>query len=138
MSDAADAALARLALARMPYAAFLGVRCAWDGSELIATLPYRDDLIGNTSLPALHGGAQGAFLEIAALARLVLALDAGARQPLTVGVTVEYLRPGRPQDTFARPRIKRLGRRIANVHVEAWQEDEATPIALLQGRFLLA
>lgn len=126
------------ALARMPYAGFLGVRADWEGEDLIAVLPYREDLIGNVTLPAIHGGAQGAFLEIAALARLALALDVGARQPLTIGVTIEYLRPGRPQDTFARPRIKRLGRRIANVHVEAWQDEEATPIALLQGRFLLA
>ena len=125
------------ALRRMPYAAFLGVEGRWEEDGLTAVLPFRDDLIGNTRLPALHGGAQGAFLEIAALAALVLELEATARQPLTVGVTVEYLRPGRSKPTFARPSIKRLGRRLANVHVEAWQDDQAAPIALLQGRFLL-
>jgi uncharacterized protein (TIGR00369 family) len=125
------------ALKRMPYAAFLGVEGRWEDGGLTAVLPFRDDLIGNTKLPALHGGAQGAFLEIAALAALVLELEAAARQPLTVGVTVEYLRPGRAKATFARPSIKRLGRRVANVHVEAWQDDPAAPIALLQGRFLL-
>ena len=125
------------ALSRMPYAAFLGVEGRWEDGALTAVLPFREDLIGNTKLPALHGGAQGAFLEIAALAALALALEAAARQPLTVGVTVEYLRPGRAKDTFARPSIKRLGRRVANVHVEAWQDDPAAPIALLQGRFLL-
>jgi hypothetical protein len=26
---------------------------------------------------------------------------------------------------------------VANVHVEAWQDDPTAPIALLQGRFLL-
>lgn len=123
---------------RMPYARYLGVEGRWEAGGLTAVLPYRPDLIGNTHLPALHGGAQGAFLEIAALARLSLELAADARQPLTVGVTVEYLRPGRARDTFARPVIKRLGRRVANVHVEAWQDDPDAPIALLQGRFLLA
>lgn len=131
-----DARIAE-ALGRMPYAAFLGVEGRWEGDGLTAVLPFRDDLIGNTKLPALHGGAQGAFLEIAALAALALALEEAARQPLTVGVTVEYLRPGRARTTFARPSIKRLGRRLANVHVEAWQDDPTTPIALLQGRFLL-
>ena len=125
------------ALGRMPYAAFLGVEGRWDENGLTAVLPFRDDLIGNTRLPALHGGAQGAFLEIAALAALAMELETAARQPLTVGVTVEYLRPGRAKTTFARPSIKRLGRRVANVHVEAWQDDPAAPIALLQGRFLL-
>ncbi|CAN5326865.1 PaaI family thioesterase [soil metagenome] len=124
-------------LARMPYAGYLGVRGDLDGEELTAVLPFRDNLIGNTQLPALHGGAQGAFLEITALMRLCLALPDEARQPRTIGVTVEYLRPGRAQDTFARATIKRLGRRTANIHVEAWQDDEASPISLLQGRFLL-
>jgi len=125
-------------LARMPYAATLGIEGRLDGDGFLAVLPFREDLIGNTRLPALHGGAQGAFLEIAALVALSLTLEAGAKQPLTIGVTVEYLRPARARDTFARPVIKRLGRRIANVHVEAWQDDPAAPVALLQGRFLLA
>jgi uncharacterized protein (TIGR00369 family) len=125
-------------LARMPYAAFLGVETQLTRGELTAVLPFREGLIGNARLPALHGGAQGAFLEIVALTALALRLDEGAPQPLTIGVTVEYLRPARARDTFARPTIKRLGRRIANVHVEAWQEDAAAPVALLQGRFLLA
>ena len=125
-------------LARMPYAGFLGVEARWDQAGLIAVLPFRETLIGNTRLPALHGGAQGAFLEIAALAALSLELEASSRQPLTVGVTVEYLRPAGPKDTFARPAVKRLGRRLANVHVEAWQDDLQVPVALLQGRFLIA
>ena len=124
-------------LARMPYAAWLGVEGSVEDGLFVARLPFRDEIIGNTRLPALHGGAQGAFLEIAALTALSLQLDPAARQPLTVGVTVEYLRPGRPKTTFARPSIKRLGRRIANVHVEAWQDDPDSPISLLQGRFLL-
>jgi uncharacterized protein (TIGR00369 family) len=122
----------------MPYAAYLGVEGRWEDGAFTAVLPFRDDLIGNTKLPALHGGAQGAFLEMAALAALALQLPEAARQPLTIGVTVEYLRPGRAKPTFARPVIKRLGRRMANVHVEAWQDDPETPIALLQARFLLA
>ncbi|MDB5453261.1 MAG: PaaI-family thioesterase [Caulobacteraceae bacterium] len=135
MSDPARLAQA---LARIPYAAFLGIEGRLVEDGLVAVLPFREMLIGNTRLPALHGGAQGAFLEIAALAALSLELAATARQPLTIGVTVEYLRPAGAKDTFARPSIKRLGRRIANVHVEAWQDDPASPVALLQGRFLVA
>jgi uncharacterized protein (TIGR00369 family) len=133
-------AQARIAeiLGRMPYAGFLGVEGRMEADGFVAVLPFREDLIGNTRLPAVHGGALGAFLEIAALTALALRLETTAKQPLTVGVTVEYLRPARARDTFARPAIKRLGRRIANVHVEAWQDDPASPVALLQGRFLLA
>ena len=58
-----------------------------------------------------------------------------ARQPRPIDVSIEYLRSGRPQTTFARAEIKRVGRRIANVHVEAWQEARGAPIAFLRGHF---
>ena len=58
-----------------------------------------------------------------------------ARQPRPIDVTVDYLRSGRPVDTYARAQIKRLGRRVANVHVEAWQEARDRPIAALHGHF---
>lgn len=124
-------------LAQMPYAAFLGVEARWSEGGLLGILPFQERLVGNTRLPAIHGGAQGAFLEIVALTALAVELSPQARQPLTIGVTVEYLRPALSKDTFARPSIKRLGRRMANVHVEAWQDDPDSPVALLQGRFLL-
>lgn len=125
------------ALAAMPYARMLGVSGALEGETFIARVPFRDDLVGNTRLPALHGGLIGAFLEITALIALKIADGQTPVLPRTIGVTVEYLRPGRPRETFARARILRAGRRIANVHVEAWQDESRTPIALLQGRFLL-
>jgi uncharacterized protein (TIGR00369 family) len=124
------------ALVAMPYARRLGIEGAMEDGLMIATLPFREDLIGNPSVPALHGGVIGAFLEFAAALQLCVVRET-ARPPLTIGVTVEYLRPGRPRDTYARATIKRLGRRIANVHVEAWQDEKGTPIALLQGRFML-
>ncbi len=129
-------------LARVPYARFLGIRADLAGDEMTAILPYSDHLIGNPTLPALHGGVLGAFMELTAVAQLFIASDTGgvviARQPKPIDVTVEYLRSGRPLDTFARARITRMGRRIANVRVEAWQHERASPIAALHGHFLLS
>jgi uncharacterized protein (TIGR00369 family) len=128
-------------LARVPYARFLGIRAELAGDEMTAILPYADHLIGNPTLPAIHGGVLGAFMEMTALAQLSIAQTAGgerlARQPKPIDVTVEYLRSGRPVDTFARAQITRMGRRIANVRVEAWQAARAAPIAALHGHFLL-
>ena len=45
-----------------------------------------------------------------------------------------YIDPVRP---VARAEIKKVGRRIANVHVEAWQDQRASPIAALRGHFLV-
>lgn len=130
-----DERLAKI-IAAMPYATRLGVAAHFDGAELIAELPYTVDLIGNPRLPALHGGAVGAFLEIAAQIRLRWERET-VKPPATIGVTIEYLRPCRPKTTFVRADIKRLGRRIANIHAEAWQDENRTPLALLQGRFLM-
>lgn len=123
-------------LERIPYARFLGLRPVLAGDEMTLVMPYRDHLIGNPSLPALHGGVLGALMEMTAVVQigLVKSLD---RLPKPVDVTVEYLRSGRPLDTYARAEVKRAGRRIANVWVEAWQESRSAPIASLHGHFML-
>ncbi len=132
-----DAAIQRLDafLQRVPYVRFLGMRVEMAGDEMTAILPFAPHLIGNPVLPALHGGVLGAFLEMTALAQLSLA-EAG-RAPKTIDITVEYLRPGRAQDTYARAILRKVGRRVANVQVEAWQESRAQPVAGMTGHFLL-
>jgi len=136
MSEAAQERLQTL-LARMPYAAFLGLRADLAGEEMTMVLPYRPHLIGNPLLPAIHGGVLGALLEITALAQLSFG-HGFERQPRPIDVAIDYLRSGRPVDTFARARVKRLGRRIANVQAEAWQETPSRPIASLHGHFHVA
>ena len=51
------------AMARIPYVRFLGLRCELAGDEMTAILPFGEHLIGNTTIPALHGGVVGAFLD---------------------------------------------------------------------------
>ncbi|NWG52732.1 MAG: PaaI family thioesterase [Hydrogenophilaceae bacterium] len=123
-------------LARLPYARFLGVRAEAHGDELTLVMPFKPPLIGNPSLPALHGGAVGAFMELTAFAQLSVAARL-TRLPKTIDITIDYLRSGKPVDAFARARMVRVGRRIANVHVEAWQNERAAPIAALHGNFLV-
>ena len=123
-------------LEAIPYARFLGVRAEIAGDEMTAILPYADRLIGNPLLPALHGGVTGAFMEMTAMAQLAVS-ERRERLPRPIGVTVEYLRSGKPLTTYARATVKKVGRRIAIVHVEAWQEARSAPIAYLQAHFLL-
>lgn len=124
-------------LDRVPYARFIGMRATLHGDEMTGILPYAPHLIGNPSLPALHGGVLGAFMELTAIAQLSI-VETQSRLPRTVDISVDYLRSGRPVDTFARAIIKRVGRRIANVQVETWQEARGNPIAALRGHFLLS
>lgn len=130
---------ARLAvvLETIPYLKFLGMTAELAGDEMTAILAYSPTLIGNVVLPALHGGVLGAFLEMTAICQLAVR-EPLRRLPRTIDVTIEYLRPGRPITTFARADIRKVGRRIANVHVEAWQDHKAAPVASLRGHFMLS
>jgi acyl-coenzyme A thioesterase PaaI-like protein len=123
-------------LGRIPYARFLGVTAELHGDEMTAILPYSEHLIGDPRLPALHGGVLGAFMEMTALAQLSISQGL-TRQPRPIDITVQYLRSGKPMPTYARAELKRAGRRIANVYVEAWQTTRASPIASLYGHFLI-
>jgi uncharacterized protein (TIGR00369 family) len=124
-------------LQRVPYVRFLGMTAELAGDEMTTILPASPHLIGNTYLPALHGGVIGAFLEMTALAQLAVA-EPTRRMPKTIDVTIEYLRPGRALTSYARADLRKVGRRIANVHVEAWQDDRSKPFAALRGHFLLS
>lgn len=124
------------ALARIPYAGFLGVRAELKGDELTLVLPFSEHLIGNPLLPALHGGVVGALMELTALTQLAIA-SKSASFPKTIDIGVDYLRSGKPVDTFARARVVKIGRRIANVQAEAWQNERSQPIAAMHGHFLV-
>ncbi|MFC3061307.1 PaaI family thioesterase [Paenirhodobacter populi] len=147
-----DAAL-RALVSGVPYIGFLGVRFERLGDELTAVLPFQDKLIGNPLLPALHGGATSAFLEVTAIVELAWAtlwadLEAGRidpdiaetmlpRLPKTIDFTVDFLRTGLPRDAYARARVNRSGRRYASVQVEGWQDNRARPFIQATGHFLM-
>ena len=120
----------------VPYARFLGLTAALQGDELITTMRYGDHLIGNPSLPALHGGTLGALLESAAIYELLWRSETVAL-PKTITLTVDYLRSGAPVDTHARGVVTRQGRRVTNVRMEAWQADRTAPVATAHAIFLV-
>jgi uncharacterized protein (TIGR00369 family) len=114
-----------------PYAALLGLRR--EGPILV--MPFQYLLIGSPG--RLHGGTVAGLMEIAAIfaVRDALAGEAALLKP--VNVSVDYLREGAPEDTFAEAIIQRLGRRVANVRVEAWQSDRTRLIAAARTNMLI-
>ena len=138
----------------IPYLNFMGISFDRRGDELTAIIQYNDSLIGNPALPALHGGAIAAFLEVSAIIELswkVLSkeieassltpqeIESGIRVeiPKTIDFTVDYLRTGLPRDAYARARITRSGRRYSSVLVEAWQEKRSLIFAQAIGHFVV-
>jgi uncharacterized protein (TIGR00369 family) len=120
----------------IPYARFLGVEVERVDGMLQCLLPFREEIVGNPILPAVHGGVIGAFLELTAILRLVD--ESGTdKVPKPINFAIDYLRSAGPATTRARADIFKLGRRIAVVHVLAWQEDPGRPVASGNGKFLL-
>lgn len=132
-----------------PYAALLRLRIEDAGGRRLLAMPFHDDVVGRPGF--LHGGAIAGLLELAAFDALRCALDdrardgvgdvaddAGPERIKPVGVTVDYLRGGAAAETYAHARIRRLGKRLANIEAAAWQEDENRPIATARMNMLLA
>jgi len=126
----------RRALELIPYARFIGVAVDETDGGPVCRLPFRDDLVGNVALPALHGGVVGAFLELTALVGLIDQTD-GDRVPRPINFSVNYLRAVGPRETHARADFVKHGPRIANVHAVPWQDDPAKPVAPGIGNFLV-
>jgi uncharacterized protein (TIGR00369 family) len=121
----------------IPYLGFLGVTIEEEvDGTLLCHLPFQEKLIGNPTLPAIHGGVIGGLLESAALLQLVWSSE-NPTLPRTINTSIDYLRSGQAQETFARGRITKQGRRVANVRAKAWQDDPSRPIAAVHGHFLL-
>ncbi|WBU52218.1 PaaI family thioesterase [Paracoccus sp. SCSIO 75233] len=148
-----DTAL-RTLIQSVPYIRWMGIEFDRRGDELTAVMPYDEKLIGNPLLPALHGGATAAFLEIAGVVELAWSAmwedmesgrirlsesdqDTPLRLPKTIDFTVDYLRSRLPRDAYARARVVRSGRRYASVHIEAWQDNRAKLFAQATAHFLM-
>lgn len=123
-------------ISAIPYAELIGVECIKLGHELIFKLPKNADNIGNPSLPALHGGVIGGFMEVAAMLEVLYETKVTVL-PKVVDFSIDYIRAGRDQDTFARAEVVRRGRNVVNVSISAWQGAEDTPIANARAHFLI-
>lgn len=125
-------------LDHIPYTRWLGIRVSGeeDGNPVF-TLPARDELVGNASLPAIHGGAVGALMEAAAIVT-VLVQEQQSRMPKPIDFSLDYLRSARAEDLHASCQVLRQGRRVAAVRVDCWQRSRDTLTATGRAHLLLS
>src|SRR5262249_55322391 len=105
----------------IPYAQWMNIAPENSTGELRTRMRYHRNLIGNTHLPAIHGGTLGAMLEMAAIFHLLWETETET-VPKIVNITVDYLRSARPIDVIAAAKVTKQGRRMVNVFAEAWQD----------------
>lgn len=121
------------------YARSLGIRVERIENELpVLTVDFGPNVEGRPG--AFHGGATAGLLENAGYAALRSVLLKEGREPVLkpINITVQYLSAGKQKPTFALARVTRLGRRNANLSVEAWQDDRGRPIAAAVMNILMA
>ena len=118
-----------------PYALTLGLSIEPGEVAPVYLMPFGHGVVGRPGF--LHGGALGGLLEMAAIGALKQALGDDAIRIKPINVTVDYMRGGRDKLTRARGTVTRLGNRIANVEVAAWQDEPDRPIAAARMNFLV-
>lgn len=90
-------------------------------------LPYREELIGNPLIPAIHGGILAGLIDLAGGAAAFTVTHAPTP---TIDMRVDYIRPALEKDTVADARIVNSGSTIAFVDVDVLQlPSEGEPVA---------
>ncbi|MEE2829599.1 MAG: hotdog fold thioesterase [Myxococcota bacterium] len=85
-------------------------------------MPFRDELIGDVSRPALHGGTLSALADAAGGAALFSTADPDTLIS-TIDLRIDYLRPGKAAEVFADASVVRLGNRVGVARIVLWQHE---------------
>ena len=121
----------------IPYSSFIGAQAKMDGDQVLYWLEKRASNIGNPSLPAIHGGVIGGFLELSAAIEILYTLNVGT-VPKVVDFSLDYLRPGRYKTIYASCTVLRQGKKLVNVTASAWQDSPDKLIATARCHFLVS
>ncbi len=119
-----DPAFARLVAfmeEQIPFNRLLGLRVqALTPGDCLVRLPWRDELIGDATRPAVHGGVISALADTAGGLACFSCLTSREDRVSTVDLRVDYLRPGPSQDLLCHARTIRMGNRVAVARMEVF------------------
>ncbi len=120
-----------------PHAKFLGIKfVAIDLGRATLSLPYAENLVGNTDTKVLHGGVLTALLDQASGLAAVTSF-ADTLPVATLDLRIDYMRAGRPGKTIiAEAHAYKTTRHIAFVRAIAHDGDVNDPVATSQASFM--
>ena len=105
------------------YSKSLGLIFDIDQGEPFTKLKFKDFLVGNPLIPALHGGVIAGLLENASLFHLLWTCEV-THLPRLIHISFEFLATCETKDTFASSIINRKGKNIINMSAKAWQNNK--------------
>jgi len=109
---------------RIPFNRYLGVqiRALSEGRAVLA-LPFKPELIGDPTRPALHGGTISMLADTAGGAAVLTGVPMESLVS-TIDLRVDYLRPGGLLELVAEASLVRVGGRVGVARIQVWQDLE--------------
>ena len=120
----------------IPFSQFLGMEI----EELTPgfarmRLPFKKELIGDISRPALHGGVTSALIDTCGGGALITKIEPLDRLS-TVDLRIDFLRPGQCECILVEASVLRIGNRVGVADMIAFQDDARDkPIAIGRGTY---
>ena len=113
----------------VPFNRFLGIEIrSLEPGKALLYLPFREEFIGDSTRPALHGGVISSLMDTAGGVAAWTSLEEQDRLS-TVDILVDYLRPADRAALLAEGKLIRIGDRVAAVEIKVWQEGNEEPVA---------
>jgi uncharacterized protein (TIGR00369 family) len=119
----------------IPFNRYLGVRVA-KATPGFARLevPFRAELVGDPTRPALHGGVLSALADAAGGAAVWTGVEDERARVSTIDLRIDYLRPAKLELVIAEAQVVRVGNRVGVADVRLFQPSaEADTIATGKG-----
>lgn len=115
-----------------PYHRFLGVHVAESTDDsLTLRLPFEDTFIAGDGVDYVHGGIIATIIDIAGYFSILQVLNIPAP---TLDLHINYLRPAKKEDLYAKATIVKLGRTVSVANIVVTNE-EGKEIAVGRGLF---
>ncbi len=118
----------------IPFNHFLGLKLVTvERGRVVARLPFRPELVGDPTRPALHGGVISMVADTVGGSAVWSVTNPGDKVA-TIDLRVDYLRPGRLVELHASAEVLRVGNRVGVSSIRIYHPDDADrPIAVAMG-----
>ncbi len=118
----------------IPFNHFLGLKLvSVERGRVVARLPFRPELVGDPTRPALHGGVISMVADTVGGSAVWSVTNPGDKVA-TIDLRVDYLRPGRLVELQASAEVLRVGNRVGVSSIRVYHADDPDrPIAVAMG-----
>lgn len=123
----------------IPFNKWLGMKVEHlERGLLTVSIPWRPEIVGDPTVPALHGGVIGAVADAAGGIAVWSTLENAAARLSTVDLRIDYLRPGKQEKLLATATVIRSGTRLGWADIRLFHPDrESDLVASARGVYAI-